>query len=609
MTDAILGLFGPLAQPECLRSSRRGGWIWLRLVPAVAAGLVAFLVAWFWSVARDFDATHMPYYELRVGLTAVAGGLIALAALISPAVLAGSLAGEKERGSIALLLSTQASAADIVLSRWVGRLAPVGLVAASTLPMLLGLATLAGLNPPVVLMLLALPVAVGLGGGGFALGISAVSRRGRDALLLIYLVEVILMLGSLMAAPLAGGTNDSIWAELLGAVGLGSFNPFGGLGPLIWGERAAPAAASTLAWTLLGLLGLGVASWRLRPSCLNDGSGTNRGARRERRRWGHRVPPVGERPMLWKELHIERAGSLGRAGRWLGALLVLWLGLGSLVLGGMVAWAAYRSGSAAVAEPWPVATLANWYGDSAPLIGFLIQWAVGLRAAVAIASERERGTWDGLLTSPLQGAEIVRGKLWGSLHALRWLIGAALLAWTITWAAGGMPARFYLSTLAETAVGGVLMAAGGVALSLRVATATRAMGITLASWLGAFIALKAVALFICLLAGGLCLLAWLFLLQLGLVDLQAAPWFPMSLNLGMEWVFCGATALLAGLIIADTRLRFDRTAGRMTGGATAVAVDRFLHGRPMPPVHVGYKPPKPGQVADWEAEMMAPPVG
>ena len=36
----------------------------------------------------------------------------------------------------------------------------------------------------------------------------------------------------------------------------------------------------------------------------------------------------------------------------------------------------------------------------------LIQWAVGLRAAVSISSERERGTWDALMTSPLDARAI-----------------------------------------------------------------------------------------------------------------------------------------------------------------------------------------------------------
>ena len=598
MIDAVLGLFGPLAKPECLRATRRGWLIWLRLIPSVGAGLVVFVVVWFWSTFREIDPTHLPYVEIRVGLTAVVGSLVALALIIAPAVLAGSLAGEKERGSIGLLLSTQANSGDIVLGRWVGRLAPVALVAASALPALLWLAMLAGMGGSVVLMMVALPMAVGLGGGGFALGVSAVSKRGRDALLLIYLVNVVLLVGSVFDSPRPAtlvSARVSGWADLWGAVGWGMFNPFTPLESLIWGEQVAPAVVSALAWAVLGAAGLGVASRRLRPSCLNDGSASRRNARRVRRGWWNRVPPVGDRPMLWKELHIERAGSLGRLGRWVGGLLIVWLGLGSLFLGALVVGDTYShrpsieaiDGASRVAEPGAVSLLAVWYGGTATVIGFLIQWAIGLRAGVAIASERERGTWDALMTSPLEGGEILRGKLWGSLHALRRLIAATLTAWTVTWLANGMSNRDYVTNIAETACLSALMAAGGVAVSLRTATATKAMGITLALWLGAYLGMKALSVFLCLVIGGTCFLGWLTAIQMGLVAAQSSPWFPMSFRAGMEWMFCLLTLNFTALLVADTRIRFDRTAGRMTGGTTTVALDRLIHGRPMAPVRLG----------------------
>ena len=71
-------------------------------------------------------------------------------------------------------------------------------------------------------------------------------------------------------------------------------------------------------------------------------------------------------------------------------------------------------------------------------MGWLLQWAVGLRAAVSIASERERGTWDALLMSPLEPGEIVRAKLFGSLYALRWMVGAMILAWTLAVVVGAV---------------------------------------------------------------------------------------------------------------------------------------------------------------------------
>jgi len=595
--DAVFGLFGPLARPECLRATRRGWLIWLRLIPTVGAGLVVFVVVWFWSTLREIDPTHLPYVEIRVGLTAVVGSLVGFALIIAPAVLAGSLAGEKERGSIGLLLSTQANSSDIVLGRWVGRLAPVALVAASALPASLWLAMLGGFDGPVVAMTVLLPLAVGLGGGGFALGVSAVSKRGRDALLLIYLVNVVLLVGSVFDSPRPAtlvSARTSGWADLQDAVGWGMFNPFPPLNSLIWGEQVAPSVVTAMAWALLGAVGLGVAIRRLRPSCLNDGSASRRNAKRMRRGWWDRVPPVGDRPMLWKELHVERAGSLGRLGRWVGGLLIVWLGLGSLILGALVVGDTYHQlpivavdGASRVAEPRAVSLLAVWYGGTATVIGFLIQWAIGLRAGVAIASERERGTWDALMTSPLEGGEILRGKLWGSLHALRWLIAATLTAWTVTWLANGMSNREYVTNLAETACLSALMVAGGVAISLRTATATKAMGITLAFWLGAYIGLIVLSVFLCLVVGGTCFLGWLTAIQMGLVAAQSSPWFPTSFRVGIEWMFCLLALNFTALLVADTRIRFDRTAGRMTGGTTTVALDRLIHGRPMAPVRLG----------------------
>ncbi len=51
------------------------------------------------------------------------------------------------------------------------------------------------------------------------------------------------------------------------------------------------------------------------------------------------VPPVDEnRPMVWKELYIERVGTLGKFGRWVGLFLMAALIGGSVVLTAVIAW-------------------------------------------------------------------------------------------------------------------------------------------------------------------------------------------------------------------------------------------------------------------------------
>ena len=571
MIDAARGLLGPLAGPECLRSSRRGWVIWVRMASALAAASVVFVAFWFAWFLQLEDPYHLPYNEIRIALVTVEGIVVAFAMILSPAVLAGSLAGEKERGSIGLLLTTRVNALEIVLGRLAGRLSQVVMIEMASLPALLLLAAFAGMGPGVTIALVALPLAVTFGGAGIALGASSLSRRGRDALLFVYLVEALFLM-----------------SPLLGSVGLdwgGLLNPFTALGPLVSAEVAWPAFATAGLWASLGLACLVLGAWRLRVSCLAEGSEA-RGRSKARRRWP--IPPVNERPMLWKELHIERVGTLGRAGRWIGGALVAWLALGSLALAGVAAWSDFKDPEGTWAA-WATSQLSYWYGDSSTAILVLIELAIGLRAAVGISSERERGTWDALLTSPLDGSEIVLGKLWGSLHALRWLIGSALLAWTIAAALGGLLPGEYAELIISLATVGTLIAAIGVRTSLHAATATRSMGVTVGIAFGAYLLGKAIAGIACFAVAIACVFGWMYAVSAGMATIRTPPWFPMTLRLGMDLVFFGLAVVSTVLIVIETRLRFDRVAGRMTGGAAAVAVENLIHGRPMAPVLLGPK--------------------
>ena len=126
-------------------------------------------------------------------------------------------------------------------------------------------------------------------------------------------------------------------------------------------------------------------------------------------------------------------------------------------------------------------------GATGMLLCFLIQWGIGLRAGVTISSERERGTWDSLLTSPLGGGEIIVGKVWGSLFALRWLILAAWFAWIVAAGMGVITTIRAADLISRTLVEGAFMAAVGVRTSLQCNSATRAMSITIGLLLAAYI--------------------------------------------------------------------------------------------------------------------------
>ncbi len=410
--------------------------------------------------------------------------LLVIVVVQAPAVLAGSLAGERERGVLQLLLTTAVSPREIVLGRLLGKLSQVAMIVLAGLPIVAVLFALTGLGPAQLGTFFLLLAAVGLGGGGLAVGASVVSRRGRDALLSVYILMMMLVLSPLLSwvgLPL----QIAVWLEWL--------NPFYSMVKLFTEGELAPALATSAAWLAIGLAGTAAAAWRLRPSCL----GTGEVVKKSRRRL--RVPAVGEKPMLWKEFYIERVGTLGRFGRWMGALITLSIGGGSLVLAAIIAVALVRREDTELSA-WATHFLTVILsGASGNFMGWLLQWAIGLRAAVAIASERERATWDALLMSPLTPGEIVRAKVVGSMHALRYMVAAMVLAWTLGLIVGAVSLGDYTNWIVGNALMGVLMAAIGVRLSLSLPTATRAMTWTIGSWLASNAAIATIAFGVALL--------------------------------------------------------------------------------------------------------------
>lgn len=582
MIDLATALLGPLAVPECRRSVARGWLILVRTLAALVAGCVALGTFWNWWFGQKYDEGYSPFSALRVGLLLLEGMALTIALVMSPAVLAGSLAGEKQRGTLGLLLTTAVSAREIVTGRLVGKLSQVAMMLLACLPLLVLLAVPAGLAPPTLAAMLGLPAAVTFGGGGVAIAASALARRGRDALFGVYLLVLLCLLGPLLDWSL--GIAVGGW--------FGALNPFFGMADLVWNEEAGHALRSIGLWGTIGLLGTALASLRLRPACLSQLGGA---ARRRGRKWRVWVPPVRDNPMLWKELFIEQAGTLGRFGLVLGLFLILLLAGGSTALAGLIGWELWVRADPEAADVYRL-FLGNWITGSAFLFGCLIQWAIGLRAAVAISSERELGTWDALLTSPLEGTEIVRGKLWGSLFALRWLFAATFWAWSLALACGAMSAGYYFFLLASSLVIGAFMAAIGVRTSLASATATKAMAVTIGIWLGAAAASAFVALVVTAVAHLIYFLLWLLAVQLNLAQWGPGPWFPISFGTAYVLVLLATYALATAMAVAEARVRFDRIAGRMAGGQVAIAVDQMLHGRPMPPVLpevLGRPGPKP----------------
>jgi ABC-type transport system involved in multi-copper enzyme maturation permease subunit len=571
-------LLGPLAGPECRRALGRGKWKVLRALAAIPALLALLVAVWAWWLFDQFSPPFPGVVPLRTGLTAVLWMSAAVALILGPAVLAGALAGEKDRGTLAMLLASRVSPREIVLAKLASRLSIVAVL------LLAGVgagAVLAWLEPipwRLALLHVALPLAVAFGSGGLALAASAIARRGRDALMAVYFLDLALFLGPLFGINFIPPTVSD-W--------LVSINPFVAGYRLVWEWNATPALIAISVWMFLGLAAVTWASLRMAPVYLRqlDGAGQRRKALRRRQR-----DVSDEHPMLWKELHIEQGQKFRGVLRWLGWLLVavvlgtsaglltlrIWISVvGAEMPGGLITAGRLTPPQAPLAPVnlpqlpgWAetlFVVLQGWAALSALPLSWLIQWAIGMRAAVSIASEREQHTWDTLLTSPLEGHEIVWPKIGGSLWAMRGLLAVAVMSWTVAAICGAIAPGNFIDLLSFTFVLGTFMAAVGVWASLSSATVMRSITLALGIWLAALLGTYVVAFFLTAIVALVIALAHLWAAWIGLRPFNSAPPSPVSFGTGMQLFRLAMYAGGAMLLGWYCRQSFDALAGRTWG--------------------------------------------
>lgn len=594
-------LFGPVLFYELLRMSRRGRYIAVRCLYAIALLVFLLCVYAVWldtarivhgaMAPRDLAGFAASFFYVFAGLQ------LGVIILLTPAYTAGVLAEEKERGTLQALLATDLRNREIVLGLFIARLVNLTLLLLTGLPILSFLQFMGGVDPNLVVSAFA-------GAGCTMVSLASVSflcslyaRRSRDAIVRSYLLSlgylVVSGLSWLLLLPqlqLAGfpsteewlspvtlddvvqGFNDgnavSVAFQLAGGVLRG-----GKLDDLLWN------AVTKYAW-FHGLIAISCCAWAviwLRAKALEQLA--NESDRRARRgRVGLGLLPLRDHPMLWKEIASEAVGCRGLVGLVINGFLLA-------VLGMPVLHVVYYYGRAIGTDPDSRLTdLINlWVRGASILVGCLMLLQVAVRAAGSVSGERGQQTFDGLLATPLSNREILAGKWVGSVLGPRrpWL-GLAVV-WGIGFATGALhplaPLGFVLAWLVYAA----FLATLGLWASVANRSTHRATFWTLffigaamvASWLAAFD-----------LAGrwltepeAVCLSPPLALGSLIFSPADVKSWAdPKS-----EWSFRGIILSLAGwgvaagVVWAAIKARF-----RVVTGREAELVGRTEDGSPLP---------------------------
>ena len=228
------------------------------------------------------------------------------------------------------------------------------------------------------------------------------------------------------------------------------------------------------------------ASWRLRPVARRLADGPRRRTVRGWVRGRSRArPPCGDDPMLWKDRYFSRwwpgpARSRVRNAR-------LWpLGPVHSSTPSFANIARLSTSSSRTATLSGAVTPALPERDSsAQLLGYSVLFyiaallAVAIKSATGVTGEREARTWDGVLATPLEPAEIVRAKVLGALARQRALLCLVLAPWLFGLALGALHPIGLLLAITGLAVFLYFASALGTLFSLRSKTSGRALVRTL----------------------------------------------------------------------------------------------------------------------------------
>jgi ABC-type transport system involved in multi-copper enzyme maturation permease subunit len=447
-------LFGPVLFYDMVRTSRRARYLIMRLIYGAFLLLVLSYLYLILFVAMQMNPNQGGLNEnmLRREMAVLSESFFAffmviqlvIVVLLTPAYVAGAIADEKDRKTMEFLLATDLRNREIVLSKFISRIANVLLLLMTGLPIMSLLQFLGGIDTELMLSGFA---AIGLtlvGIGSVSILFSTWFQRPRDAISLTYLIMVAYASVALLALSLSSmpvwwmrfpvGFGDYTFTLVDISNWLNAGNPISATidVSMAIGGRSRTGAATTLAaelptllsryaWFHLTLTAICL-TWsilRLRAISLAH---TSAGAVQELSWWQRVRPSVGEFPMIWKEIYVEGRTKLNWL-LWIAVivLVILTLGSGLFVLG-VHFWEIFINGQQHMWDTIPT-SMNVWFRIAGTFVGCLMLLMVGVRAATCVSNERERDTFDSLLTTPMSAEGMLFGKLVGNLTSLRigWL--------------------------------------------------------------------------------------------------------------------------------------------------------------------------------------------
>jgi ABC-type transport system involved in multi-copper enzyme maturation permease subunit len=493
---------GPVFNFELLTTARRGRFYAVRGAYAFVLLIIFWVIHVDWSADRGSTLTvkQVAAFAL-VCFYGVSLGQMLLVLTLTPALVAGVIADEKQRKTLHYLLASRLSGPEIVIGKLLARMLHVGVLLAVSVPVLSMLVLLGGIDPMVILLSCGAAASSAWFLAALSIWVSTIARRVREALFVAYGLEFLWLFfpfifrqSPSVGWPLADRIlNEAIdWLavsspaelvrELISMLQSGSTSILSSMIVMIEIQLVA------------GLVLAALAAWQVRRVFrAQEGAGECRrglrgflSGRRTMRVW--RRPELGDRPMLWKELFTSRARGLTR----LVAVLL------TLVVGVFLLYWTIWFGAMAFMEMHDngyVATQSFWYAqvERARFFGFVqivvpLLYVAGIlsvagAAAAAITSEHEDDTWTSLTATDLTPREIVLAKLLGAVWRLRRIAVVIFLLTSVGCLVGSVHPLSLPILALSLLIYGWFAAALGIWISLQLKSTWRAQFLTIAGLL------------------------------------------------------------------------------------------------------------------------------
>ncbi len=519
---------GPVFNFELMATARRTRFYLIRAFYAAVLVLILWTVhaTWTAETGGELPSQWVAWFAFSM-FCAITICQEILVLLLTPALVAGVIADEKQRKTLHYLMASRLSSAEIVLGKLLVRMLYVMVLLGVSLPVLSLLVLMGGIDPRLVLVTTGATLSTAWFLASLSIWVSTIARRVREAFFIAFGIECLWLFSpyvlhtiSIPAWPLFDQATHWL-AEWLGAS-----SPIQVGRDLIYSIVISRGAGTRselelLTWMMglqfaFGIVLSLLAALQLRPIFRRQDSegrvsvkrllsfGRRRRARQaaagstetpwvrerrpvsdspRRRRFWHR-PALGDQPMLWKELYTSRPGRLAR---FVGLLL-------AVIGGGLLAYNTHTMASLALQEIWdfgnaPRTDYTAWAHRTAfmwflhgvvPFIYVVGILGVAGAAAASFTSEHEEDTWVSLTATDLTGREIVFAKMFGAMKRGR--IFGGLIIFLALLGAG-------LGSISPIAVPIVILGMGiyawsaaalGVWISLHLRTTWRAQFLTMA---------------------------------------------------------------------------------------------------------------------------------